>query len=291
MSRKKKSKLRTDGAVPVEHLRHPECLQAIPLPSPYGDLCVLLHPVTTIREGGRVRYSIPTLPHRRGLYFYWLPLGLGYLGRAARQTLSERVPDSIQENLPGHPQFVLTVSSLTGAGTPEQWIHAEALALEVARALFFLTNDQPGTKRVLPHGTQRDQAERAATTLVEAMEYFARPLPAPQDAARFQRALFENLGLPVHVDTLFLLAETLKSNVPVDTGAAPAFVRRNLNGRRDGSEVSEAVGEGLGDGWYAPLGYLSQSKFGKRRPARRGAGLMVVPTPRPGDGAATGTAA
>jgi hypothetical protein len=72
-------------------------------------------------------------------------------------------------------------------------------------------------------------------------------------------------------------------------------VRRNLNGRRDGSEVSEAVGEGLGDGWYAPLGYLTQSKFGQRLPARRGAdrgaGLMVVPTPRPGDGAATGTAA
>jgi hypothetical protein len=148
---------------------------------------------------------------------------------------------------------------------------------------------------VLPHGTQRDQAERAASALVEAVEYFARPLPSPRDAARFERALFENLGFPLHVDTLSLLAETLKSNVPVDTGPAPASVRRNLNGRRDGSEVSEPVGEGLGDGWYASLGYLTQSKFGKRRPARRGAdrgaGLTVVPTPVPDDGAVTGTAA
>jgi hypothetical protein len=295
VSRNKKSKFHTGEVVRVEDLRHPECLGAIPLPSRFGDLCVLAHPVTTIKEGGRVRYSIPTLPHRPGLYGYALPLGLGYLGLAAEQPLSVRVPESIQENLPGHPQFVVTVSSLMGAGTPQQWTHGEALALDVARPLFCLTNDQPGAKQVLPHGPQRDQAERAATALVEAMEFFARPLPCPRDAAHFQRAVFENLGVALHVDTLFALMATLTSHVPVDAGTAPPFVRRNLTGRQDGTKAAGPVGEGLGDGWYAPLGYRSQSKFGKRLPARRGANrdahLAVVSTPVPDDISATGTAA
>jgi hypothetical protein len=230
----------------------------VPLPSDRDhDVVVLLHKVTDHVDPhtGLSRYTVSTLPEERGIYFLLRNPGIGYIGAAPKDTLRGRVPASLRDNLLAGADWVLTATSAGAVELTEAEVRqAEALLIERHCQDWHLTNQAWGQRQQLPDGSAQ-RAERVARALEEAIELRLPPLPNPvTQRARFQRALFRRLGVPLSRETGFRVASAI-AGMYWPVSQLEAFAR-NLTGRSEaGLELRAPAAYKPAWGAYLPTGW------------------------------------